>query len=72
MINSSLLVEIRIERAAGETGGSRDGLDAGGIDALFLEHARRRLEQFVAGLVPVGLVRILTSAHFRAECNSIQ
>ena len=51
-INSSLLVEIRIERPARETGRGRDRFDAGGIDALFLEDARRRLEQFVAGIVP--------------------
>ena len=47
-----LALEIRIERAAGETGRSRDGLDAGAADALFLEHARRRFEQLVAGIVP--------------------
>ena len=44
--------EVRIERAARETGRGRDGLDAGAADALFLEHARGRLEQFVAGIVP--------------------
>ena len=49
-----LALEIRIERAARETGRGRDGLDAGAADALFLEHARRRLEQFVAGIVPGG------------------
>ena len=44
--------EIRIECAAREPGCGRDCLDAGGIDALFLEHERGRLEQFVAGIVP--------------------
>ena len=47
-----LALEIRIERAAGEAGRGRDGLDAGAADALFLEHARRRLEQLFAGIVP--------------------
>ena len=49
-----LALEIRIERAAREAGRGRDGLDAGAADALFLEHARRRLEQFFAGVVPGG------------------
>ncbi len=49
-----LALEIRIERAAREAGRGRDGLDAGAADALFLEHARRRLEQFFAGIVPGG------------------
>ena len=44
--------EVRIERAAGEAGRGRDRLDAGAADALFLEHAGGRLEQFVAGIVP--------------------
>ena len=47
-----LAPEIRIERAAAEAGRRRDGLDAGAADALFLEHARRRLEQLFAGIVP--------------------
>ena len=47
-----LAVEIRIERAARETGSRRDRFDTGGIDALFLEDAGGRLEQFVAGIVP--------------------
>ena len=49
-----LALEIRIERAARETGRRRNGLDAGAADALFLEHARRRLEQLFAGIVPGG------------------
>ena len=49
-----LAPEIRIERAARETGRGRDGLDAGAADALFLEDARRRLEQLFAGIVPGG------------------
>ena len=49
-----LALEIRIEGAAREAGRGRDGLDAGAADALFLEHARRRFEQFVAGVVPGG------------------
>ena len=47
-----LALEIRIERAARKTGRSGNGLDAGAADALFLEHARRRLEQLFAGIVP--------------------
>ena len=47
-----LALEIRIERPAGEAGRGRNGLDAGAADALFLEHARRRLEQLFAGVVP--------------------
>ena len=47
-----LALEIRIERPAREAGRRRDGLDAGAADALFLEHARRRLEQLFAGIVP--------------------
>ena len=47
-----LALEIRIERPAREAGRSRNGLDAGAADALFLEHARRRLEQLFAGVVP--------------------
>ena len=49
-----LAFEIRIERAAGKTGGGRNRLDAGAADALFLEHPRRCLEQFFAGVVPGG------------------
>ena len=47
-----LALEVGIERAAGETGRGRNGFDAGAADAVFLEHARGRLEQFVAGIVP--------------------
>ena len=47
-----LVGEIRIERAAGEAGRGRNPFDAGGIDALFLEYQRSRLEQLVAGIVP--------------------
>ncbi len=47
-----LALEIRIERAAREAGRRRNGLDAGAADALFLEDARRRLEQLFAGIVP--------------------
>jgi len=47
-----LAVEIRVERATREAGRGRDGLDAGAADALFLEHARGRLEQLFAGIVP--------------------
>ena len=47
-----LALEIRIERPAREAGRRRDRLDAGAADALFLEHARRRLEQLFAGVVP--------------------
>ncbi len=46
-----LALEVGIERAAGETGRGRDGFDAGAADAVFLEHARGRLEQLVAGIV---------------------
>src|SRR5205814_7193092 len=49
-----LALEVRIERPAREAGGRRDRLDAGAADALFLEHARRRLEQLFAGVVPAG------------------
>ena len=49
-----LALEIRIERAAREAGGGRDDFDAGAADSLFLEHARRRFEQFLAGVVPCG------------------
>ena len=49
-----LALEIRIEGAAREAGGGRDDLDAGAADALFLEDARRRFEQFFAGVVPGG------------------
>ena len=47
-----LAVEIRVERPARESGRRHDRFDAGGVDALFLEHARRSLEQLVAGGVP--------------------
>ena len=47
-----LALEIRVERAARKTGRGGDGFDAGAADALFLEHARRRLEQLLAGIVP--------------------
>ena len=49
-----LALEIRIERPAREAGRGRDGLDAGAADPLFLEDARRRLEQLFAGVVPGG------------------
>jgi hypothetical protein len=49
-----LALEVRIERPAREAGRRRDRLDAGAADALFLEHARRRLEQLFAGVVPCG------------------
>ena len=49
-----LALEVRIERPAREAGRRRDRLDAGAADALFLEHARRRLEQLFAGIVPCG------------------
>ena len=47
-----LALEIRIERAPRKAGRGRNGLDAGAADALILEDARRRLEQFFAGIVP--------------------
>ena len=49
-----LALEVRIERPAREAGRRRDRLDAGAADTLFLEHARRRLEQLFAGVVPCG------------------
>ena len=47
-----LALEIRIKRPAREAGRGRNGLDAGAADSLFLEDARRRLEQLFAGIVP--------------------
>jgi hypothetical protein len=49
-----LALEIRIEGAAREPGGRRDDLDAGAADSLFLEDARRRLEQLFASVVSCG------------------
>ena len=49
-----LALEVRIERPAREASRRRDRLDAGAADSLFLEHARRRLEQLFAGVVPCG------------------
>jgi hypothetical protein len=42
-----LVGEVRIERAARQPAGSRDRLDAGGTDALFLEHLGGGLEQLL-------------------------
>jgi len=47
-----LAVEVRIKRPARKAGGRRDRFDAGAADSLLLEDARRRLEQFVAGIIP--------------------
>ncbi|MGY3356841.1 uncharacterized protein YcgL (UPF0745 family) [Bradyrhizobium sp. GM0.4] len=47
-----LALEVGIERAAAKSGRRRDRLDAGAADAVLLEHARRRLEQPVARVVP--------------------
>jgi hypothetical protein len=47
-----LALEVRIEGAAREARRSHDRLDAGAANTLFLEHARRCLEQLVAGFVP--------------------
>ena len=44
--------KIRIKGPAREAGRGSDGLDTGAADALFLEDARRRLEQLFAGVVP--------------------
>src|SRR4030095_10583976 len=44
--------KIRIKRAARETGRGCDRFDTGAVNALFLEHPRRCLEQLVAGIVP--------------------
>ncbi len=46
-----LALEVRIERATGETRRRRDRLDAGAADALFLEHPRGCLEQLLAGVI---------------------
>ena len=49
-----LALEVRIKRSACKSGRGRNRLDAGAADPLFLEHARRRLEQLLAGIVTGG------------------